>query len=170
MSNLRVISPDTEAEIAAVRALCWEYHGFLRALSPFDAEIVDMVYPAEKYAALLDRLTEAHAPPDGFMRLALRDGAPVGCGMVHRLSPADAEIKRVYVTDSARGTGTGHALMSSLIAGCRDLGFARILMDTSRPLRAAQRLYTAMGFHPRGPYQEVPSIAEGHLLFFEMRL
>ncbi|MDA7430319.1 GNAT family N-acetyltransferase [Primorskyibacter aestuariivivens] len=170
MGDLRIITPDTEADIAAVRTLCWEYHGFLRALSPFDAEIVDMFYPAKKYAALMERLAEEHAPPDGFMSLALRDGEPVGCGMVHRLSPEDAEIKRVYVNEDARGTGAGFALMSALIEGCRDLGFARILMDTSKPLTAAQRLYTTMGFRPRGPYQEVPPIAEGHLLFFEMRL
>lgn len=170
MGELRLIAPETDAHLDAVRALCWEYLEFLKALSPFDAQLIGLFYPQEKYAALMDRLAEEHAPPDGFIRLALRGDTPVGCGMVHRLPGGEAEIKRVYVTDAARGTGAGYALMSSLIEGCRELGFARILMDTSKPLTSAQRLYTSMGFRPRGPYQQVPPIAEGHLLFFEMDL
>jgi hypothetical protein len=43
-------------------------------------------------------------------------------------------------------------------------------MDTSKPLEAAQRLYLSMGFKRRGPYQDVPPIAEGHMLYFEMDL
>lgn len=170
MGDLRIIEPGTDRELDAVRALCWEYLEFLKALSPFDAQLIELFYPQQKYAALMARLATEHAPPDGFIRLSMKGDVPVGCGMVHRLSGGDAEIKRVYVTDAARGTGTGHALMSSLIEGCRALGFARILMDTSKPLTSAQRLYRSMGFDPRGPYQDVPPMAEGHLLFFEMRL
>ena len=170
MADLRIIDPKTEAELDAVRALCWEYLEFLKALSPFDAQLIELFYPHEKYAALMDRLAQEHAPPDGFIRLALQGDQPIGCGMVHRLPGGEAEIKRVYVTDAARGTGAGYAVMAALVHGCRDLGFTRILMDTSKPLTSAQRLYRSMGFRPRGPYQEVPPIAEGHLQFFEMEL
>lgn len=170
MPDLKIIAPHTPAELAAVRQLCWEYRSHLMALSPFDAQLIDLFYPEDKYSALMSDLEAAHSPPEGFLRLAMLGDTPVGCGMVHSLAPGTAEIKRVYVTEAARGTGAGYAIMTSLIEGCRDLGFDRVLMDTSKPLAAAQRLYLSMGFRARGPYQPVPPLAEGHLLFFEMAL
>ncbi|NDW51862.1 GNAT family N-acetyltransferase [Aliiroseovarius sp. PrR006] len=167
---LDIIEPNTPDQLDAVRRLCWEYHAYLRALSPFDAELVDAFYPREKYQKIVDNLEHEHASPGGAMRLALKEGEPVGCGMYHALDPDTAEIKRVYVTDAARGTGAGYALMEALITQARNSGFARILMDTSKPLKSAQKLYLSMGFTPRGPYQPLPEIGEGHILFFEMTL
>ncbi|AKO97239.1 Sortase [Marinovum algicola DG 898] len=170
MPDLRIISPRTPAELEAVRQLCWEYRAYLMSLSAFDAELVTLFYPEAIYAALMEQIAESHAPPHGFIRLAMLGESSVGCGMVHSLSPGSAEIKRVYVTDTTRGIGAGYALMQSLIAECRRLHFERILMDTSKPLVAAQRLYLSLGFRLRGPYQPVPPEAEGHLLYFEMTL
>lgn len=167
---VRIVTPQTTEDLAEVRRLCWEYRDFLVALGPYDAEIVAAIYPPDKYAAVLDGLEDEHRPPHGKMRLALRDDVPVGCGMVQTWAPGTAEIKRVYVSDAARGTGAGLALMQTLIADCRDLGFDRILMDTSKPLAAAQRLYDRLGFRRRGPYQPVPDIAADHLIYFEMQL
>lgn len=90
--------------------------------------------------------------------------------MYHTLAPGIAEIKRVFITDAARGTGAGHALMQRLIDDCRAAGFDMIRMDTAAPLEAAQRLYDSMGFVRREPYYEVPKGASGLLCFFEMRL
>ncbi|SPF76705.1 hypothetical protein ALP8811_01719 [Aliiroseovarius pelagivivens] len=167
---LTIIEPETPGQLDAVRRLCWEYHAFLRALSSFDATLVDTIYPTEKYQNIVDNLEVEHAAPAGALRLAIKDGQPAGCGMYHGLSPDTAEIKRVYVSETARGTGAGYALMDALITQARQAGYARILMDTSKPLRSAQKLYQSMGFKLRAPYQPVPEIAEGHLLFFEMNL
>ncbi|MEY8839417.1 GNAT family N-acetyltransferase, partial [Cribrihabitans sp. XS_ASV171] len=96
--------------------------------------------------------------------------ATVGCGMFHTLEPGVAEIKRVWLNANARGIGAGYALMSALVEDCRAAGFRQIRMDTGRPLVAAQRLYDSMGFERRGPYYEVPEIAQDFLVFFEMEL
>ena len=167
---LDIVEPKTPDQLDAVRRLCWEYLEFLRALSPYDAQIVDSVYPAEKYQRIVDNLEHEHAPPAGAIRLALKDGQPVGCGMYHALAPDTAEIKRVYVTDAARGTGAGYAIMNTLISLARHSGYKRILMDTSKPLKSAQKLYLSLGFQTRDPYQDVPAFAQDHLLFFEMTL
>lgn len=163
-------APRDAADLAAVRALCWEYRAALAALGPFDAAIVDLFYPADAYGRLMDRLAEEHAPPAGGIVLARAAGAPVGCGMFHTLAPGTAEIKRVFVRETARGAGAGRAIVTALVGRCRAAGFRRIVLDTSRPLKAAQALYRGLGFTPRGPYQPVPEIARGHLLFFEMEL
>ena len=167
---LEIIDPKTPDALDAVRGLCWDYLEFLKSLGGTDAQIVTLAYPQEKYSRLMDNLAEEHAPPAGGIRLALLDGAPVGCGMFHSLAPDTAEIKRVYVAPEARGSGAGRALMVALMEACRAQGFARILMDTGRPLVAAQALYLSLGFQERGPYQDVPDFARDGLLFFEMAL
>lgn len=170
MSDLEIRAPETAADHDAIRALCWEYRAFLLTLPTETRALVRKVYARDGYAALLDRLEELHTPPQGVLRLALLDGTPVGCGMAHTLTPGTAEIKRVYLRDEARGKGAGFALMQALIAGCREQGFARIVMDTGHELTAAKALYLSMGFRLRGPYQQMPPEAEGHLVFFEMDL
>lgn len=167
---LDLITPKTPGHFDAVRRLCWQYRDFLLEVSPQSRVIAQTFYPKEKYAAILDRLEVEHAPPEGGIRLALRDGQAVGCGMYHTLEPGIAEIKRVFLSEDARGTGAGHALMQALVEQCRAAGFRAIRMDTGLPLRSAQKLYDAMGFARRGPYYEVPETAEGFLCFFEMEL
>lgn len=167
---LRITEPTTPDQIDAVRRLCWDYRDFLLTLDAHSQKIVRTFYPREKYARILSSIDTEHSPPNGGMRLALKDDHPVGCGMFHTIAPRVAEIKRVYVADSARGAGVGFALMQSLIEQCRQRGFDFIRMDTGKPLQAAARLYLSMGFCLRDAYSEIPDIAKGHLLFFEMDL
>lgn len=167
---LKIVDPKTALEFDDVRQLCWEYRTFLLGLGSTDAEIVRKFYPKDKYARIMEHLEHEHSPPVGAIKLALNDGDPVGCGMYHTLLPGTAEIKRVFVQKDARGLGAGRELMLALITQCRSDGLSRILMDTSTPLEAAQRLYLSLGFRLRGPYQEVPELARDRLIFFEMDL
>ena len=165
------ISPArSDADFDAVRALCWAYRDFLLGLGGRDAEAVLHYYGEATYAALMDDLPRYHAPPDGEVLLARLDGAPVGCGMVHTFAPGMAQIKRVYLTEAARGQGGGRAMMEALIALCRVRGFERILMDTGARLETAVALYDRLGFKRRGPYQEIPEDLLDLLVFFEMEL
>ena len=133
-------------------------------------QIVETFYPKDYYAGLMTEIADAHAPPEGLLLLARLGEDPVGCGMFHRVAPDAAEIKRVYLRPEARGHGRGRALMEALIEGARTAGYDRILMDTGTPLKPAIDLYLKLGFRLRGPYQPVPEIALGHMVFFEMEL
>ncbi|WP_237212486.1 GNAT family N-acetyltransferase [Ruegeria lacuscaerulensis] len=167
---MSIIEPKTQDHFDAVRRLCWEYRDFLLALDPKSQSIVRLLYSRDKYKRLMDAIEVEHRPPNGGVRLALKNDLPVGCGMFHTLEPGIAEIKRVFVNETARGTGAGYAIMQSLIEACRTQGFEFIRMDTGKPLEAAARLYLSMGFNLRDAYAEIPEIAHGHLLFFEMPL
>lgn len=156
--------------MAAFRRLAWDYRDVLLDLPDPDRQVVLAFYPRDKYRAVLDRAEAENRPPHGQMRLLKVDGVPLGCGAIQTIAPGDAEIKRVYVAPEARGTGAGRALMLQLIDDCRDMGFRRILMDTGRLLTAAQGLYDDLGFVRRDAYQPIPEIAEGILVFFEMKL
>nr|WP_170572128.1 GNAT family N-acetyltransferase [Ruegeria atlantica] len=167
---LRIIEPRTPNHFNEVRRLCWEYRDFLLTLDEKSVRVVKTFYPRDVYAQLLDEIEVEHAPPAGGVRLALMNGQAVGCGMFRTIGPGVAEIKRVFVSDVARGTGAGYAVMMSLIDQCRKQGFDCIRMDTGKPLEAATRLYLSMGFQLRDAYSEVPEIAKDTLLFFEMPL
>ncbi len=161
---------ESETDLSAARDLCWAYRDFLLQLSPVDAAITQAFYPTSKYTALMERLAQAHARPKGIILLALLGDQPVGCGMTHALDEVTSEIKRVYVTEPARGRGVAASLCTALVDQARADGFTRIMLDTSKSLKAAQRLYTRLGFHPCGPYQPIPDDVLPNLLFYKKAL
>lgn len=168
---MTVIRPATTPEdLAAVRALFWDYRAHLMANSETDAEITRTFYPAPKYTALMDQLAQLHARPRGIILLAELAGRPAGCAMTQPLDATTAEVKRLFVAPHARGHGIARDLMRALEARARDDGFARMVLDTSRNLHAARALYAALGYVARGPYQAIPEQVLPHLLFFEKGL
>lgn len=167
---LEIVSPEGEGDMAAFRKLAWDYRDFLLGLPDPDRQVVLASYPEDKYRMVLDAAETENRPPRGQMRLLKIDGVPMGCGTIQSLGPGDAEIKRVYISPDARGTGAGRVMMLQLIEDCKAMGFRRILMDTGRLMTSAQGLYDSLGFKRRDAYQPIPDIADGILVFFEMEL
>jgi putative acetyltransferase len=166
-----VIRPaTTDTDLAAVRALCWEYRSHLLGVSPIEAEITQTFYPVPVYAALMDRLGQVHTGRGGMIVLAEHEGAPAGCAMSQMLDPQTCEIKRLFVAPHARGHGIARLLVTALMTHARAGGFSRVVLDTSVNLGPARALYAAMGFAQRGPYQPVPQAVLPHLVFFEAAL
>jgi GNAT superfamily N-acetyltransferase len=63
------------------------------------------------------------------------------------LAPVQAHIRMLGVASEARGRGVARSLM----AGCKDLarehGKLVMTLNTTRRMPAAQRMYTALGYH-----------------------
>lgn len=171
MADFTLIPVVEAADLEAPRALCWDYRDFLLDLGARDREIIEVFYPKTKYQDLMDGLAATHARPTGIILLAKdAEGAAIGCGMSHALDRDTSEIKRVFVTEKARGKGVAAALCNALVDQARMDGFTRVVLDTSKTLTAAQRLYDRLGFDRRGPYQPVPEDTLSQLLFFEKTL
>jgi putative acetyltransferase len=168
--SLTIKPARSASDLEAVRQLCWAYRDFLLNFGPAERLITETFYPEDRYADLMDRLEQEHARPTGIILLAWRNGAPVGCGMSHPLGDDASEIKRVYVTDAARGTGAGRAICEALIEQAKADGFKRIYLDTSKGFAPARALYTALGFRERGPYQPMPELAAKSITYFELPL
>jgi len=105
--------------------------------------------------------------PDIRFFVARKDAQPTGCVALYSL-PDYAEVKRLYVTPAARGTGTARALMVYLEAEAAKSGQTIIRLETATVLTAAHQLYTTLGYQPRarfGDYVDHPSslFMEKHL-------
>lgn len=86
------------------------------------------------------------APGHGAFLVAYREQTPVGCGAVRLLDPETAELKRMYVDPTLRGTGIGRRLVEALEAEARSLGASRLVLETGTRQHAALALYARCGF------------------------
>jgi GNAT superfamily N-acetyltransferase len=90
----------------------------------------------------------------GAFFVVYRDATPVGCGAFRFIDAGTAEIKRMYVTPAARGTGLGRRLVAALEAEARALGARALVLETGVRQTAALALYRAVGFEPIPLYGE----------------
>ncbi len=93
-------------------------------------------------------------PPRGLMLLATRDEEPLGCGGLKLHGAEPAEIKRVWVSDSARGLGLGRRLMAGLEDRARVLGATAVCLDSNAALVEAIALYRALGYVEVPPFND----------------
>lgn len=132
-------------EIAACRDLFAEYQrstGASLCFQGFDRE--------------LEGLPGDYAPPRGRLYIALAKGKPAGCVALRPLFHRDAEIKRLYVRPAHRGSGLGRTLALRVIDDARSLGYDSLKLDTLPAMKAAQRMYEALGFRDTAPYNDNP--------------
>jgi ribosomal protein S18 acetylase RimI-like enzyme len=159
----------TPADLAQARSLFETYAaslGVSLCFQGFDEEVATL--PGD------------YAEPDGGLWLARAvgaSGAPVmgGCIALRMLAgdaadpahEATAELKRLYVTPAARGTGLGRALAHVALAHARRAGYHCVKLDTLPGMDAARALYASLGFRPCAPYYRNP--LDG-VLYLELRL
>ncbi|WP_160009237.1 GNAT family N-acetyltransferase [Rhizobium sp. 18055] len=156
--------------ISAVQDFCRAFRSWLYERYPDDLATVDVYYNPKTFEALLARLPELHRRPQGAIFLARLDGVPVGCVMQQQNAPGIVEMKRLFVSDAARGHGVGAALCAASMAQAKADGYQTMRLDTGKHQTEAIALYRRIGFVQRGPYYETtPELVE-LLRFFERPL
>ena len=115
------------------------------------------LYPAESYHSL--DVAALERPGVAFL-VARDDGRALGTAAVVDGGDGSAELKRVFVTDAARGLGVGRALLAAAEATAREAGASLMRLETGLPQTAAIALYERAGYRhvPRfGPYAADPT-------------
>ncbi len=84
--------------------------------------------------------------PRGSFLVAYRDDAPIGCVGLKGTDKGYAEVKRLWVSPSARGLGLAKRLMDATESAARSLGIATLRLDTNSSLPEAVRLYQSTGW------------------------
>ena len=72
----------------------------------------------------------------------------------------EAELRMLAVAPAARERGVGRALVLACMEQARSLGHPRLVLSTQEEMRAAQRLYTRLGFArmPQRDWEPVPGL------------
>ena len=87
-------------------------------------------------------------PPHGLFVLVLVDDTVVACGGFRPLRPRIGELKRMYVTPHARGTGLARRVLAHLEAAAQAAGYAHLWLETGTMQPEAMRLYESSGYTP----------------------
>jgi GNAT superfamily N-acetyltransferase len=96
------------------------------------------------------------APPHGTFLVGYLDGEPVCAGGIKRLDAQAAEIKRMYVTPSARRRGVARALLGALEEAARERGYRVVRLDTGPRQPHAMELYRSAGYVDIGNFNANP--------------
>ncbi|MBC7982406.1 MAG: GNAT family N-acetyltransferase [Candidatus Obscuribacterales bacterium] len=115
-------------------------------------------YPEEGANHFRLDATEVEAGRGAFL-IARIEQAAIGCGAVRRIDQSTAEIKRMYVTPKYRGQRAGWALLERIEHVARELGVARLVLETGVRQPESLGLYAKYGFvriPPFGEYMDSP--------------
>jgi putative acetyltransferase len=96
----------------------------------------------------LATLPGAYSEPFGCILLVRKKRQFVGCGALRPIQGDICEMKRLFVVSKCRKQGIGRILAKRLIREARRKGYARLRLDTTASMQAANSLYQALGFYP----------------------
>lgn len=132
-----------------------------RADAPGVIELIGRVFA--EYGWIWDPAVEVpdllrwdpYEPPHGAFWVIRRAGRVVGSAGVDRVDAHTAELHRLYLDPAVRGRGLGDALVSTVLAWCRQHGLSRLVLWSDTRFVHAHRLYLRHGFHQTGE-RELP--------------
>ncbi|WP_316861543.1 bifunctional helix-turn-helix transcriptional regulator/GNAT family N-acetyltransferase [uncultured Cohaesibacter sp.] len=104
--------------------------------------------------------------PRGSFFIALSDGMPIGCVGLKGTDKGYAEIKRLWVSPSARGMGLARTMMEKVEQAAVPLGINLLRLDTNSVLHEAVAMYQKLGWREIERFNEDPYPD----FFFEKRL
>jgi DNA-binding MarR family transcriptional regulator len=93
-------------------------------------------------------------PPAGLLVLARLRGKPIGCGALKFTNGQGADVKRMWVAESARGLGVGRRILTELEQCAATSGVHTLRLETNSTLVEAVSLYRSAG------YAEVPAFSD----------
>jgi diamine N-acetyltransferase len=127
-------------------AFLQSYAGFLDAADI--AAYCSTEHSVEVYARYLAaehvRVYTAAAEP-GNALIGYAIGCPLGFAL-EGATPADYELKRLYVLHRYHGRGAGRALLEQVVHAACELGYTRLLLGVNEQNATAIHFYTRHGF------------------------
>lgn len=142
------------------------------AIRPADPDSTEALYCLQSYFdellarvaaakpglfSLPDPGADSYRPPQGRFLIAWSDDLPVGCVSLRPLEGTTAEVKRLWVHDSARGQGLARRLMARVEDEARAMGHRELKLDTNSALTEAIALYRGSGWTDIAPYTSAPA-------------
>jgi len=143
---MELVQAETGEQVQTARDLFREYQqwlGISLCFQNFDDEVANL--PGD------------YQMPSGRLLLAITDGKTAGCIALRKLTEDTCEMKRLYLRTEFRGQGLGRLMVERIIAEAREIGYARMRLDTLAGwMDKAIKLYEQFGFRDIGPYYDNP--------------
>ncbi len=143
--KFELVLPDMVQPIGDAKQLFTEYAqslNFSLCFQGFDKELSGL--PGE------------YSPPTGRLLLAHSEGKLAGCVAFRRIDQNVCEMKRLYLRPEFRGKGIGRKMAREVIETAKEIGYAKIRLDTVPIMKEAISLYNSLGFMMIGPYRDNP--------------
>ncbi len=131
------------------------------------AEWIGIDLSFQNFNEELENLPGDYAPPEGCLLLALYGEKAAGCVALRKLADDICEMKRLYVLPEFQGLSVGRKLVEALIVEAKELGYAKMRLDTLPKMAPAQKLYRSLGFKEIAAYRFNP---EPGAVFMELDL
>jgi ribosomal protein S18 acetylase RimI-like enzyme len=93
-------------------------------------------------------------PPAGLFLVATLRADPIGCGGLRFHDNGTADIKRMWVAESARGLGLGRRILSELELQAANHGARAVRLETNQSLGEAISLYRSAGYAEVAPFND----------------
>lgn len=117
-----------------------------RLLAPPDLADAFEAYIERSLREEIDRIADYYRDHNGSFFVAESAGEIVGMFGLETAGPDAMELRRMYVDSTARGRGTGRALLAHAENQTRCAGKERLILSTSEVQSAALSLYRASGY------------------------
>ena len=109
----------------------------------------DLLPAPETTDADLNDIEGNYLRPGGlFEVIENHDGHLMGTVGVFPVDSKTCELRKMYFAPEVRGSGLGKFILRRVIDRAKELGFARVVLETSSKWPAAKRLYQGFGFQP----------------------
>lgn len=169
-----LLEPLTDAQRTRLVTAMSEVERLLTAaavtITTTDPEHPQARHCLQEYAAELHRLFETGfdpgqsitagpdelRPPGGLLLVARLHSRPVGCGALKFQQDGPAQIKRMWVAESARGLGVGRRLLGELESHAARHGSQVLHLETNRSLTAAISMYRSAGYTEVDAFNDEP--------------
>lgn len=141
-----IIQAETPAQIEETRRLFREYEAWLG---------IDLCF--QSFEEELENLPGKYAAPSGRLFLALVNEKVAGCIALRKIDGEICEMKRLFVREEFRGSGSGRMLIEKLTEEARAIGYRKMRLDTlPDKMPKAVELYRFYGFREIASYYESP--------------
>lgn len=165
-----LLAAETPEDFEAFGGVCRAYVAWCRERYRDMPWFVEEVFGYQALEDELKALAQKYGQPAGRTMLAVGKDGVVAGGAYRRLSDTVCELKRLYVTNEARGFGLGRKLSDALISAAISDGYITMQLDTGNRLTEAISMYETMGFEHIPPYHEYPKRLMPYLVFMEKPL
>lgn len=166
----QLVIAKTPDDFEAFGTICRAYVEWCRDRYSDMPWFVEEVFGYQSLEDELTKLERKYGQPAGRTIIAATMDGVVAGGAYRRLSDTVCELKRLYVTDKARGHGLGRKLSDALIKYAKSDGYITMQLDTGNRLTEAIAMYASMGFRHIAPYQAYPERLMPYLVFMEKAL